>query len=112
MAYNKPTRQTGVWFDYVSDRAVDGNTDPDQVDGRSCAHPDDSSISQAWWRVDLEGLHRIYSVTLFNTNKYDGEFSFLQNFHGVSSMVSHVKETDKNMLFFFQLQNFKNAKRI
>ncbi len=73
VAYNNPTEQTGVWHDYVAERAVDGNTDTDQDRG-SCAHPYDSSVSQAWWRVDLEDLHRIYSVTIYNTDDRVGQW--------------------------------------
>ncbi len=69
VAYSKPTEQTGAWHGFTSDRAVDGNTDAYQEQG-SCAHPDTDSI--AWWRVDLESLHRIYSVTLYNTNSSFG----------------------------------------
>ncbi len=71
MAYNKPTDQTGAWQNYTSDRAVDGSYNTNQYEG-SCVHPDDYNISQAWWRVDLERLHRIYNVTLYNTGSVDG----------------------------------------
>ncbi len=71
VAYNKRTEQTGAYNGYTSERAVDGNTDTYPERG-SCAHPDDSSITQAWWRVDLESLHIIYSVTLYNTNSSSG----------------------------------------
>ncbi len=56
VAYHKPTAQTADWGGYTSDRAVDGITDD------SCAA---SSGTDAWWRVDLGELHRIYSVTLY-----------------------------------------------
>ncbi len=72
MAYNKSAEQTGVWGGLVAERAVDGNTDI-SLDHESCAHPDDNSVSQAWWRVDLEDLHRIYNVTIYNTDDLGGE---------------------------------------
>ncbi len=74
VAYNKPTEQTGVWQGHISERAVDGNNDTNQDHG-SCAHPDDPNRSPAWWRVDLEALHRIHSVTIYNTNNYIGELA-------------------------------------
>ena len=56
VAYNKPTVQTEDFYDFTSDRAVDGITDyPD------CAATDAVDV---WWRVDLGQLYRIYSVTL------------------------------------------------
>ncbi len=73
MAYNKPAEQTGVWQGLVAERAVDGDPIPYQQAG-SCAHPYDRNISQAWWRVDLGYLHRIYSVTIYNTNDEFGQW--------------------------------------
>ena len=72
MAYRKPTAQTRHWGGLTSEKAVDGNADTHQPSG-SCAHPDDGSIRQAWWRVDLRSLHRIHSVTVYNTNDGVGE---------------------------------------
>ncbi len=67
VAHNKPTMQAGLAEGHTSWRAVDGNIDTNQDHG-SCAHPDDDSRNPAWWRVDLGKLHRIYNVTIYNTN--------------------------------------------
>ncbi len=59
VAYNKNTAQTADYNNHTSDRAVDGITDYGICAGTNV------ESNEAWWRVDLGQLHRIYSVTLY-----------------------------------------------
>ncbi len=60
VAYNKSTVQTADYSYYTSDRAVDGITDYPRCAG--------TVADEAWWRVDLGQLYRIYSVTVYTVS--------------------------------------------
>ena len=65
LAYMKPTNQSSDYDGkFESYRAVDGNVDPDNTGGESCAHTDNDAHS--WWSVDLGSTHRIREVDVFN----------------------------------------------
>ena len=75
VAYNKKASQIGETSNYNSrrypaSRAVDGNTDPYlSPDHNHCAHPAGNDLTTtAWWKVDLNGSYRIYSVVIYNRN--------------------------------------------
>ena len=68
IAYGKPTNQTGIYQGYDSSRAVDGNVNPDFSAG-FCAHMLSPNNKQSQWVVDLQNLHVIFNVTLFNRIK-------------------------------------------
>ena len=67
VAYGKPTMQVGTYSNYTSEKAVDGiipKKDTEQI--QYCAHPAAPSGQKAWFYVDLEDVHRIINVTIFN----------------------------------------------
>ena len=65
VAFGKPANQTGTWEDDTADRAVDGNTDG-FLDHMSCAHLFAPLGGEVKWMVDLESMHVVLSVTLYN----------------------------------------------
>ena len=67
VAFGKPANQTGTWEDDTADRAVDGNTDGN-LDHMSCAHLFAPLDGEVKWTVDLESMHVVLSVTLYNRN--------------------------------------------
>jgi hypothetical protein len=55
-----------------SGKAVDGNIGLTNQNG-FCAHPySDNPNNTVSWTVDLGSLHRIYNVTVYNTNDDSG----------------------------------------
>lgn len=63
LAYGKPTTQSSTAFGGDSARAVDGNADGDFGHG-SVSH---TAAGQGnWWQVDLEAIHDLGKVRLFN----------------------------------------------
>ena len=70
MALEKPATQIGTYYStqnvFTSDRAVDGNTDPN-VFHNYCALPDSfSSQIPCWWYVELGDVYSITKVILYN----------------------------------------------
>ena len=72
-AYGKDATQSGHFDGYVASRAVDGNTNPSVVDGRSCAHPVNDEGGAAWWSVDLGDIYTVYDITLFTRDTLYGK---------------------------------------
>ena len=69
VAYGKPAEgksaSTGVWFRSNSaGKAVDGRTG--SYGSSEHCYVADYDGSVAWWMVDLEELHAIYSVYIYN----------------------------------------------
>ncbi|ELU16546.1 hypothetical protein CAPTEDRAFT_196438 [Capitella teleta] len=65
VAYNKRTDQSGVYGGLVSSKGVDGLLG-NSSSQENCAHPDKKGVA-AWFYVDLESVHQIHNVTVFNT---------------------------------------------
>ena len=65
IAYRKPTQQSGAWSGLVSSHGVDGYLD--SGNNGNCAHPENQNGEKAWFYVDLEGIHQIFNVTIYNT---------------------------------------------
>ena len=65
VAFRKTTYASGVYRGMSTGRAVDGNTNTILQRG-SCFHSSGSSRARAWWMVDLESLHVLQSVTIYN----------------------------------------------
>ncbi|ELU14879.1 hypothetical protein CAPTEDRAFT_212626 [Capitella teleta] len=66
VAYNKETDQSGVFGELDSSKGVDGiiNNSSSQS---NCAHPYNDKGKAAWFYVDLESVHQIHNVTVYNT---------------------------------------------
>jgi len=47
-------------------KAVDGDTNGDLENGKSCTHTDSKSDTPPWWRVDLGSSAAVESVTIWN----------------------------------------------
>lgn len=70
----KQAHQSGAFKDWTADRAVDGSTTSDGVLG-SCADPVNSPLSApGWWYVDQGTVHKVESITLYNTRLSQGTF--------------------------------------
>ena len=65
VAYGKIVSQTGTWMYYDAYYAIDGRIDPVLEDGY-CAHMEADLGKPSAWMVDLNGLHVIHNVTLYN----------------------------------------------
>ncbi|ELU01382.1 hypothetical protein CAPTEDRAFT_227235 [Capitella teleta] len=68
VAYGKPSAQSGVYEGMVSGYAVDGvigGTREAWYHG--CAHTDHEDGEAAWLYVNLQSLHQIHNVTVYNT---------------------------------------------
>ncbi|ELU09863.1 hypothetical protein CAPTEDRAFT_204544 [Capitella teleta] len=65
VAYYKRTDQSGVFGGLVSSRGVDGLLGS-RSSQENCAHPDNKGVA-AWFYVDLESVHQIHNVTVYNT---------------------------------------------
>jgi len=50
----------------VAGKAVDGDTNGDMENGKSCTHTDSKSDTPPWWRVDLGSSAAVESVTIWN----------------------------------------------
>ena len=71
IALHKPTSQLGAWGTFYSNLAVDGNTNQDLYDGRTCAHPfSQMPRMPAWWRVDLAGGDPSLRFVIMNVTIY------------------------------------------
>ncbi|XP_067652417.1 uncharacterized protein [Haliotis asinina] len=76
LALNKPTHQSATVYGATSDRAVDGNNNPDFISG-SCTHTQNfQSIN--WWQVDLLSTCHVGSVSI--TNRDGDYYDRLTNF--------------------------------
>ena len=60
IAVNKPTSQSDTLDNFVSARAVDGNTDFRFDMGKSCSST--TNHLNPWWRVDLEKIESVSEV--------------------------------------------------
>ncbi|KAH3897449.1 fucolectin-like [Dreissena polymorpha] len=70
VALGKPAYQTDVEGSYTAGCAVDGNTSPNLITSRSCAHT--NSYNTSWW-VNLQQIFLIRSVKIFNRNDCCGK---------------------------------------
>ncbi|NVJ17990.1 discoidin domain-containing protein [Myxococcus sp. AM010] len=75
VALGKPASQSSTTHSADASRAVDGNTEG-AFDHASVTHTDNTW--QPWWQVDLEGVHAISSVVVYNRTDCCSER--LQNF--------------------------------
>nr|XP_013858548.1 PREDICTED: uncharacterized protein LOC106514018 [Austrofundulus limnaeus] len=79
---------------YISNRAYDGNTS-------TCSHT--LKRDNSWWRIDLQGVYSISSISIYNTNLDNTDISNAQIYIGYSLPD---KETDNNPYrFHFQHVN-------
>ncbi|ELU11039.1 hypothetical protein CAPTEDRAFT_199597, partial [Capitella teleta] len=69
VAYNKGTEQSGVYGGLNSSRGVDGLLGSPSSQSH-CAHPQNQWEVAAWFYVDLESVHQIHNVTVYNTFNY------------------------------------------
>ena len=58
IALGKPARQSSTYGGAKASLLVDGNT-------RSCASTNPGNIDP-WWRVNLTGIYKVESVTIYN----------------------------------------------
>ena len=65
VAYGKPSYQSGTYGELHAKNGVDGYLGTGGDD--HCAHPNHPNGEKAWFYVDLEKMHQIYNVTVFNT---------------------------------------------
>ncbi|XP_055957276.1 multiple epidermal growth factor-like domains protein 9 [Patella vulgata] len=88
VALNKPTWQSSTFRDYLSSKAVDGNTN--QVwSGGSCSITQ-NHINYNWWCVDLKQSFDISSVKIFN--RADDGINWMKGFEVRLSSTSHCGE--------------------
>ena len=73
LAFGKQTNQSGVNFDGVSSRAVDGINNTDYY-ANSCTHTDRGL--NPWWRVDLGKIEPVSEIYLVNQ---ENQWSYKQN---------------------------------
>lgn len=73
VAYGKSAVQTGAWAGLTANKAVDGMLDSDGIGNQYCAHPY-ADRGPAQWTADLQDNHRLYSITIYNTEH--SKFSF------------------------------------
>ncbi|RMX56301.1 hypothetical protein pdam_00021644 [Pocillopora damicornis] len=73
LAFGKQTNQSGVNFDGVSSRAVDGINNTDYY-ANSCTHTDREL--NPWWRVDLGKIEPVSEIYLVNQ---ENQWSYRQN---------------------------------
>ena len=60
----------------TSDRAVDGNADPDTL-SEHCSHTEDSQLHRpASWSVDFQGLYYLSRIII--TNRLDGKWKLVK----------------------------------
>ena len=64
VAFQKTAWQTGTWNGLEASYAVDGKGYT--ANQEYCAHPDPLS-PPGCWAVDLGAVHRIFNVTIYNT---------------------------------------------
>ncbi|XP_067652419.1 fucolectin-like [Haliotis asinina] len=89
LALNKPTHQSSTVYGGTSDRAVDGNNNPDFFSG-SCTHAHDFQ-SFNWWQVDLLSTFHVISVSISNRDGdyYDRLTNFTVEVHAFDPMTSN-----------------------
>jgi len=70
IALNKTTEQyPGVFGGGISDNAVDGNRAHTHM-ATLCAHTNwNTSITEAWWRVDLDDTFKLTGIKIYNRNQ-------------------------------------------
>ncbi|KAK2191678.1 hypothetical protein NP493_48g07064 [Ridgeia piscesae] len=94
VAYNKKASQSGEKTNiysrsYPASRAVDGNTDS-YLKHDHCAHPMlNDTTTTAWWKVDLNGTYRLYSVVIYNRN------SNIERLDGFTLSVGSSSQSDR-----------------
>ena len=72
----------------MSDRAVDGNTDPSVMSG-SCSHTDtDAKNKSASWSVNLEGLYYLSWINITNSTWLLSFSIIVPTFYGASCQLS------------------------
>ena len=75
IALGRPTTQLDTYNGYGPERAVDGDTNPDQDAGhcsstgdpRAVEYPWCGHYGSVWWMVDFGSIHVITDVTIYNT---------------------------------------------
>lgn len=70
LAFKKPATQSSTEFEAKAVRAVDGNTDGNFGKG-SVTHT--SGENRPWWQVDLQSIHSISSVEVYNRTDCCGD---------------------------------------
>jgi len=65
VALGRRTRQSTVYMETGSDRAVDGNTNGDHKAGSGCTHTN-AGANYPWWAADLEYERVVLSVHIYN----------------------------------------------
>jgi len=70
LAYLKDTIQSSISNQGVSNKAVDGNSNPN-FNGGSCTHTNDEE--QPWWRVDLGNVELVNNVYIVNRGDCCGD---------------------------------------
>ena len=65
VALGRRTRQSSVYKQYGSDKAVDGNTNGNLGAGGSCTHTN-AGANYPWWAADLEYERVVLSVHIYN----------------------------------------------
>jgi len=70
IALGKDTEQfPGAFENGISGNAVNGNTTNTHI-ASQCAHTEwNSSITEAWWRVDLGDAYKITGIKIYNRNQ-------------------------------------------
>ncbi|ELU14108.1 hypothetical protein CAPTEDRAFT_216318 [Capitella teleta] len=91
VAYNKATDQSGVYGGLDSSRGVDGITGSSSSQS-NCAHPDNDEGVAAWFYVDLESVHQIYNVTIYNTFNSGGSYRMVD----FSIRVGNTSDVDEH----------------
>jgi len=78
IALGKDTEQfPGAYLKGTSDNAVNGDT-TNTLDVSKCAHTDwNSSITEAWWRVDLGDTYKITGIKIYNRDRNSKCFLFI-----------------------------------
>ncbi|ELU13507.1 hypothetical protein CAPTEDRAFT_210452 [Capitella teleta] len=91
VAYNKTTKQSGVYQEFVSSKGVDGIIGSLSSE-TNCAHTENDVGVAAWFYVDLESVHQIHNVTVYNTFNSGGYFKMVD----FSIRVGNTSDVDEH----------------
>lgn len=75
---DKNSSQSSYYTDiihYISNRAYDGNTS-------TCSHT--LQLNNSWWRIDLQGVYSISSISIYNIDALNADISGAQIYIGYS----------------------------
>ena len=94
LALGKKTKQIATFYENHSDKAVDGNMNPDASNGGCAITP--GTTGGSWWEVNLEAVYQIREVVITSRGDCCRKFWTFSTQHNFSI----------EQLLMYQINNF------